>query len=135
MRNFCHDPAHCGVIGLFHSLIEFCNPQTFDNILLLLGITNRASVILNLDICAVCFFLSHFFIFDFRFAICDLGNRIFLYPIANRQSQIANYKSSSTCFPRKRATSIGSFIRVKPSKVALMTLCGLFEPRIFVLIL
>src|SRR4029453_8648674 len=39
---------------------------------------------------------------------------------------------SSTCLPRKRASSIGSFMRRSASKVARTTLCGLVEPSTFV---
>src|SRR5919199_1603012 len=40
--------------------------------------------------------------------------------------------NSSTCLPRRRATSNGSFMFSSPSKVARTTLCGFVEPRTFV---
>src|SRR5215212_5845583 len=40
--------------------------------------------------------------------------------------------SSSTCLPRRRATSNGSFMLRRPSKVARTTLCGLPEPSTLV---
>src|SRR5215213_713750 len=42
------------------------------------------------------------------------------------------FYSSSTCLPRRRATSNGSFMLRRPSKVARTTLCGLPEPSTLV---
>src|SRR5215207_1109550 len=47
-------------------------------------------------------------------------------------SAMSNLYSSSTCLPRRRATSNGSFMLTRPSKVARTTLCGLPEPSTLV---
>jgi hypothetical protein len=127
MRNFCNYSTHCLIINPFNNLIKFSDSQTSDCCFLSVRIANRTAVILNFDCaaywCCFFFFLCHCFIY-FRFQISD--------STFNFGNPNLNYNNSSTCLPRRRATSTGSFIRNKPSKVARITLCGFVEPRILV---
>src|SRR5204863_5542408 len=106
-----------------HRLIQLRDPEALNDVLLLLRVSDRATIVLDRDASAFIFcLLCHLSIFDFRIAIFDLAIAVRVLTIANRKSAIANYMSSSTALPRSRATSIGSFIRIRPLNVARTTL-------------
>src|SRR5436190_3714344 len=122
MRHLRHYAAHGRSIGFLHDLVQLTKTEAAHNVLLLRRKSNRAAVILNLDLRRKGFrflFLSH--------------HTIDLYLDGGRTAaaRSASY-NSSTCLPRRRATSKGSFIFSNPSKVARTTLCGFVEPRTFV---
>jgi len=134
MRDLGNDAAGSRRIDTFDRLVEFGNSQALNDLLLLFGIADHAPVILDLDRAAVfCFcFLCHISISDCELRIADFFRSSDRRncnldcetdrKIRNSQSKIRNQTSSSTCFPRRRATSIGSFIRSNPLNVARITL-------------
>src|SRR6266516_104806 len=107
-------PAHRAVVGPLHDLIELGQANASNHLLMRFRRGNRAAVILNPNLGR-----RRFLVFGFSGHTLITCNRKPVY-------------KSSTCFPRRRASAIGSFIFNKPSKVARTTLCGLVEPSTFV---
>src|ERR1700674_5788005 len=110
VRHFLNRAAHRRRVGPLNDLIKFPQTQTRNDAFLRFGKGDPAAVILNPNLSRRGGLLSFF-----------LGSHMLL-----------SLYRSSTCLPRRRATSNGSFILSSPSKVARTTLCGLVEPRTFV---
>src|SRR5207302_10782055 len=111
MRNLRHCATHRGRVRPLDDLIQFAQAEAAHDLSLRLRKRNRAAVILDFDLSRVGF-----------------G---FLLRRHNLKPKTQLYRSS-TCLPRRRATSNGSFIFNRPSKVARTTLCGFVDPKTFV---
>ena len=137
VRYLCYRPAHRRSVGPLDNLIQLPQAQATHDFFLLARKSNRTPVILNLDSRRRGFrflFLRNHRILRldlFRWRTCPPHLRAAQVPLLNESKFRVSY-SSSTCFPRNRATSNGSFILSKPSKVARTTLCGFVDPRTLV---
>ena len=118
MWNFSDNTTCRCRILMNDDLVELCDSQCLDDLFLFFSVPDHAPVVLNLDLSVLCFcFLCHFSILKCRSAIFKK-----LFSNANRKLRSQDYANSSTCLPRSRATSIGSFILKSPLKVARITL-------------
>src|SRR5687767_14302608 len=107
VRHLRYCTAHRVSVRSLNNLVEFTQTQTAHDTLVFLGTSNEAAVVLDPDL--------------LRVAV------VVLCPSWHNSPYI-----SSTCLPRKRANSIGSFMRNSASKVARTTLCGFVEPNTLV---
>src|SRR5690349_1618277 len=107
VRHFRHRAARRIRVRPLNDLIQFPQAQTPDDRLVLVRRSNKTPVVLD-------------------------TNRRYVFVRARCSTRHNRSYISSTCLPRKRASSIGSFIRSSASNVARTTLCGFVEPNTFV---
>src|SRR5262245_41316101 len=114
MRHSCDHSTDRRRIDHFARRVQLSESEPFDDPLLPLRETDRAAIIVNLDLgggrSVINFFVLHRCL-----------------PPATTSPII-----SSRDFSRSRATSLGSLKPFKPSNVALITLCGFEAPIDFV---
>src|SRR6266852_4521350 len=123
MGKLGYGASHGLIIRTFHNLIQLRQAQTAHHLLVRLRCRYKASIVLDSNLAFIgrcfCFWLSW-------------HNTLTILLTKLTQSPSIAVYISSTCLPRKRANSIGSFILSKASKVARTTLCGLVDPNTFV---
>ena len=74
MRDLSHDAAHRRCVGPRNRLVQFRDAEALNDVLLLLRVSDRATIVLDRDASAFIFcLLCHLSIFDFRIAIFDLA--------------------------------------------------------------
>ena len=74
VRDLRHDAAHRRRIRPRNRLVQFCDAEALNDVLLLLRVSDRATIVLDRDASAFIFcLLCHLSIFDSRIAIFDLA--------------------------------------------------------------
>src|SRR6185436_4209656 len=133
MRNFGDRSTQRRRISPLHNLVQLRQAETAHHLFLRFRRRNKAAIVLHpkyrLVSRPLCFRgLTFFFCYC---ALCFSRHNT-SNPIHDLRFTIYDY-ISSTCLPRKRASSMGSFIRNSASNVARTTLCGLVDPNTLVL--